>query len=84
MKTSSLLVVGLALAIWSNAPANADKHTKDEDTSKCSTTTWPNASAHRCTKPYATNYVECAKMVTNSGGRSSDAWWWCSNQGFKN
>jgi len=32
----------------------------------------------------ATSYVECVRMVTDRGWRSSDAWWMCSNQGFKN
>ena len=38
----------------------------------------------QCTKPFARNYIECTEMVTKNGNRSSDAWWWCSNQGFKN
>src|ERR1700753_991778 len=53
-------------------------------TGNCSTTTWPVVSPVQCTKPYAHNYVECTEMVAKNGSRSSDAWWWCSNQGFKN
>jgi hypothetical protein len=53
-------------------------------TGNCSTTTWPTVSPVQCTKPVARNYVECTEMVANGGGRSSDGWWWCSNQGFKN
>ena len=84
MKTSSLLVVGLAFAILSIAAANAEKSRKNEVTNKCSSTTWPVISAVQCYKPFATSYVECVKMVTDKGWRSSDAWWGCSNQGFKN
>jgi len=53
-------------------------------TGNCSTTTWPTVSPVQCTKPVARNYVECTEMVARNGSRSSDAWWWCSNQGFKN
>ena len=53
-------------------------------TGNCSTTTWPVVSPVQCTKPYAHNYVECTEMVTKNGSKSSDAYWWCSNQGFKN
>ena len=84
MRASSLFFAGLAVAIISIAPANAEKNIKVEDTYKCSTTTWPVISAFQCNKPVATSYVECVKMVTDKGWRSSDAWWGCSNQGFKN
>jgi hypothetical protein len=53
-------------------------------TGNCSTTTWPTVSPVQCTKPVAHSYVECSEMVAKSGSRPSDAWWWCSNQGFKN
>ena len=53
-------------------------------TGNCSTTTWPIVSPVQCTKPVAHNYVECTEMVAKNGSRLSDAWWWCSNQGFKN
>src|ERR1700709_1431205 len=53
-------------------------------TGNCSTTTWPIVSAVQCTKPMAHNYVECTEMLAKSGARSTDSWWWCSNQGFKN
>jgi len=53
-------------------------------TSKCSVTTWPNVSPVQCMKPRARNYVECTENVVKNGNRSSDAWWWCSNLGFKN
>jgi hypothetical protein len=84
MRAASLFFAGPAVAIISVAPANAEKNTKVEDTYKCSTTTWPVISAFQCNKPVATSYVECVKMVTDKGWRSSNAWWGCSNQGFKN
>ena len=80
MKAVSLFVAALAVAFSSIAPANAQKY---EDKWKCSTTTWPVISAVQCSKPKATSYVECVKMVTDKGWRPSDAWWGCSNQGFK-
>jgi hypothetical protein len=85
MKAASFFLAGLAVAISSIAPANAEKNIlKNEDTYKCSTTTWPVISAVQCNKPLATSYFECTKMVTDKGWRASDAWWGCSNQGFKN
>ena len=53
-------------------------------TGNCSTTTWPTVSPVQCTKPLARNYVDCTEHVVASGARPSDAWWWCSNQAFKN
>jgi len=53
-------------------------------TGNCSTTTWPAISPVPCSKPYARNYAECTERVVASGATSTDAWWWCSNQGFKN
>jgi hypothetical protein len=84
MKIASLFIPVLAVAILPIAPANAEKNRKVEDTYKCSTTTWPVISAFQCNKPVATSYVECVKMVTDKGWQASDAWWGCSNQGFKN
>jgi hypothetical protein len=76
MKTASLFVAGLAVAILSIAPANADPN-------KCSTTTYPANSAVQCWKPTATNYAGCVKIFTDKGWRDSDAWWTCTNQKFK-
>lgn len=72
------MTLAWALAI---APASAETRTAD---SRCSSTTWPNVSAVQCTKPLATNYVQCTEMLRKTGSRPSDAWWWCSSQGFKN
>jgi hypothetical protein len=84
MKAASLFVAGLAVAISSIAPANADKNENNKIIYGCSVTTWPSISALQCSKPKATSYVECTKMVTQNGWRGSDAWWICSNQAFKN
>jgi hypothetical protein len=84
MKTSSLFVAGLAVAILSITPANAEKNRKNEDSYKCSTTTFPVLSAVQCNKPVAKSYVECVEITTQKGWRGSDAWWGCSSQGFKN
>jgi hypothetical protein len=37
-----------------------------------------------CTRSTARSYVECTERVAKNGARATDAWWWCSNQGFKN
>jgi hypothetical protein len=76
MKTASLFVAGLAVAILSIAPANADLN-------KCSTTTYPVNSAVQCWKPTAANYAECVKILTDKGWRGPDTWWTCTNQKFK-
>jgi hypothetical protein len=36
-----------------------------------------------CTKPPAQSYVECTESVTKIGAKPSDAWWWCTNRGYK-
>jgi hypothetical protein len=84
MKTALLFVAALAVASLSLGAASAERISAPQDNYKCSTTTWPVISATQCNKPLAHNYVECVKMVTDKGWRSSDAWWGCSNQGFKN
>jgi hypothetical protein len=84
MKAALLFVAGLTVASLSIGSANAERNSKPEDRYKCSTTTWPVHSTTQCNKPLAHNYAECVKMVTDKGWRSSDAWWGCSNQGFKN
>jgi|GraSoi2013_100cm_1033763.scaffolds.fasta_scaffold25529_3 hypothetical protein len=86
MKATSLFVAGLAVAIWSIAPANAEKNENNQNHPKCSTTTWPVHSATPCLGPnfHPASYVECTTTATKMGWRASDAWWGCSNQGFKN
>jgi hypothetical protein len=75
MKVVSLVVAGLAVAVLPTAPANAEH--------KCSVSNYPAISTGPCTKPKATSYAECQSMVRKNGANPSDAWWWCSNQGFK-
>ena len=72
-----------SIASASDAPVYG-RTTLATTTGNCSTTTWPTVSPVQCTKPVAHNYVECTEMVAENGSRLSDAWWWCSNQGFKN
>jgi hypothetical protein len=76
MKAASLFVAGLAVAILSIAPANAQSN-------KCSSTSYPAHSAVQCWKPTAANYTECVKILTDKGWRASDTWWTCTNQKFK-
>jgi hypothetical protein len=88
MKAASLFVAGLAVAMLSSAPANAQSKPATTamatTTGNCSTTTDFTVSPVPCTKPGARNYVECTERVAKSGARASDGWWWCTNQGFKN
>jgi hypothetical protein len=65
-------------------PPDGRRDTLATTTGNCSTTTWPTVSPVQCTKPLARNYVDCTERVVASGARPSDAWWWCSNQAFKN
>jgi hypothetical protein len=83
MRALSFFFAGLAVAIISIAPANAEKTTKVEDTYKCSTTTWPVISPFQCNKLVATSYVEGVKMVTDKGWRPSDAWWGAAIRGSR-
>jgi len=76
-------VARTSIASASDAPVYG-RDTLATTTGNCSTTTWPTVSPVQCTKPAAHNYVECTEMVAKNGSRLSDAWWWCSNQGFKN
>jgi hypothetical protein len=75
-------VAGLAVAVLSIAPANAESKYLATTTGNCSTTT-DIFSPVQCTKPYAHSYVECTEMVRKRGAKPSEAWWWCTNQGFK-
>jgi hypothetical protein len=84
MKAASFCLASVAIAVLSVASASAENKTLATTTGNCSTTTWPMVSPVQCTKPMAHNYVECTEMIGKSGARPSDAWWWCSNQGFKN
>jgi hypothetical protein len=90
MRAASLFVAGLAVAMLSIVPANAQSKSKPvatalaTTTGNCSTTTDFTVSPMPCTKPGARNYVECTERVAKNGARASDAWWWCTNQGFKN
>jgi hypothetical protein len=88
MKTALLFVAGVAVAMLSIVPANAQSKNATTalatTTGNCSTTTDFTVSPLPCTKPGARNYVECTERVAKNGARAADAWWWCTNQGFKN
>jgi hypothetical protein len=88
MKASLFFVAGLAVAVLSIAPANAapkyPSTTYATTTGDCSTTGWPRFSAIQCAHRFANSYVECATYVIQHGATHSDAWWWCTSQGYKN
>ena len=84
MRALSFFFAGLAVAIISIAPANAEKTTKVEDTYKCSTTTWPVISPFQCNKLVATSYVEGCEDGDGQGLATLRRLVGGSNQGFKN
>jgi hypothetical protein len=73
MKTLSLLMVGLAVAILSTSTANADY--------KCSFTSFA-PSPVPCGPRHAVNYEACRKYVIEHGATSGEALWWCTSQGY--
>jgi hypothetical protein len=83
MRAALLFVAGVAVAVLSTVPANAQGKYLATTTGECSTTTGV-VSPVPCTKATARSYVECTERVTKNGSRSTDAWWWCTNQGFRN
>jgi hypothetical protein len=72
MKVSSLFfVAGLAAAILSVAPANAEKRNGG-----CSETTWrPISSGEPCPTIKASSYEECALAYRKLGWRGSEREW---------
>jgi hypothetical protein len=89
MKAALLFVAGVAVAMVSIVPANAQSKpvatALATTTGNCSTTTDFTISPVPCTaKRGFRNYVECTEWLAKHGGRSTDGWWWCTNQGFKN
>jgi hypothetical protein len=75
MKAALLFVAGLAVAVLSNAPANAEHN--------CSISNYPAVSTKQCTKPKAANYAQCGEMLRKNGWEPTTAWWWCTSQHFK-
>jgi hypothetical protein len=69
MKASLLLVVGLAFAVSSIAPANAGKRID-----RCNETTWrPAAEACPTVKP--SSYTECVENYRKLGWKGSEREW---------
>lgn len=67
-----------------NEPPVYGRDTLATTTGNCSTTTDFVPSPVQCTKPTAHSYTECTEAVAKNGGRPMEAWWWCTNQKFKN
>jgi len=81
MKATLLLVAGLALAILSNAPANANEvrcYTNGNTTA----VTVPSAGGP-CPK-VASSYTECMKVLKDRGWDSNASYYACGTQGYKN
>ena len=96
MKASLLFVAGLAIAILSIAPANAEatRVTTGATASSfrsgnapwvgCSVAGgWNFSSTCRNLANFKT-YNECTASASKVGGRSLESWWYCSSLGFKN
>jgi hypothetical protein len=95
MKASLLFVAGLAIAISSVAPANAEatRVTTGENSSFRSGSApwvgcsiglgWGFSSTCRNLANFKT-YADCQTGVAKSGSTSLESWWYCSSLGFKN
>jgi hypothetical protein len=77
MKISSLFVAGLAIAILSIAPANAEKNKISKNNSDCAPSTCQGKF-----KP--ASYAECMALGNKRAWDTNTAWLYCSNQGYKN
>jgi hypothetical protein len=86
MKTSLLLVAGLAIAVLSIAPANADWRTPRTASASvgCSGGVWPSLSTSCKNWGNYKTYAECTTDGVKNGWRSADVWWYCSSLTFKN
>ena len=96
MKASFLFVAGLAIAISSIAPANAEatRVTTGATTSSfrsgnapwvgCSVAAGWNFSSTCRNLSNFKSYNECTAAAPKVGGTPVESWWYCSSLGFKN
>jgi hypothetical protein len=75
MRASSLLFAGLAAAIISIAPANAQNVQTAQDGKKLQTISEPNMKARW---KAVTTYVECKEMVRGMGWSDWEGWYGCN------
>jgi hypothetical protein len=75
MRASSLLVAGLAAAIISIAPANAQNVQSAQNGKKLQTLSEPNMKARW---KAVTTYVECKEMVRGMGWTDWEGWYGCN------
>lgn len=81
MKARLLVEAGLALAILSNAPANANE-VRCYTNSNTTTVKVPSAGGP-CPK-IASSYAECVKVLKERGWDSNAIPYACTTQGYKN
>jgi hypothetical protein len=74
MRASSLLVAGLAAAIVSIAPANAEIGKKSAAVSQTTYKAWNEL----------TNYVDCKAFAKQYGWADWEGWYGCNTRRFKN
>jgi hypothetical protein len=96
MKASLLFVAGLAIAISSIVPANAEatRVTSGTTTSSfrsgnapwvgCSISAGWNLSSTCRNAGNWKSYSECQEAGAKTGWRGLESWWYCSSLGFKN
>jgi hypothetical protein len=82
MKAKLLFVAGLALAILSNAPANASQETRCFTNSNTAGVKVASAGGPR--PKIASSYAECIKVGTERGWNGSALYYACTTQGYKN
>lgn len=74
MRASSLFLAGLAAAIISSAPANAQDAKKPAAVSQADSRTWKQL----------TNYVDCKDFARGRGWTDLEGWYGCTARKFKN
>ena len=92
MKASLLFVAGLAIAISSIAPANAEATGATTSSFRSGNAPWVGCSISAGWNFSSTcrnlanfkSYNECTTGIAKAAGSSLESWWYCSSLGFKN
>jgi hypothetical protein len=86
MKATSLLA-GLAIAILSIAPANAENKPAKPPGPGCSVSSaWPNPTPEVCWPAGVSryrNFNDCRQSLLKTGSDTNGISWWCHSQGYK-
>jgi len=79
MKASLLVLIGLAVAGLSIAPATLPAHAE----MRCFTTSNTTSGAWPC-KQIASSYTECLRIARERGWDATAIWFACNTQGYTN